>query len=69
MCVHHWVIDSNNQGKCKDCPEERSFSQPPIRLSRCERDAVRALCPTANGFYNQVNSLPHEVRKRLEEMR
>ena len=24
-CVHHWMIDSENKGRCRNCGEERDF--------------------------------------------
>ncbi|GAH20486.1 unnamed protein product [marine sediment metagenome] len=25
--IHHWIIDSSNVGRCRDCPEVRDFSK------------------------------------------
>jgi hypothetical protein len=36
MCVHHWIIDSYYQGKCRKCGEQKDFSPPPIRLTHLE---------------------------------
>lgn len=26
-CTHHWIIDSDNVGHCKYCPEVRDFGR------------------------------------------
>ena len=26
MCIHYWILDPDNQGKCIKCPESKDFS-------------------------------------------
>jgi len=26
-CTHYWLIDSNNIGRCRNCPEVRAFAR------------------------------------------
>lgn len=26
MCVHHWILDSEDNGKCEKCGKERHFA-------------------------------------------
>ena len=43
MCVHHWILDSFNQGVCKKCGREKDFSEPPIKLTKLEKSSFRAI--------------------------
>ncbi|MBA7521256.1 hypothetical protein ES705_13361 [subsurface metagenome] len=38
---HHWMIDSNNVGRCRYCPEVRDFGKLQRKADR-ELDKVRA---------------------------
>lgn len=43
MCVHYWMIDSNERGVCKKCGKEKDFSEPLGRLTRKEVQLVHSL--------------------------
>ena len=36
-CIHHWIIDSANYGKCRKCGEERDFALIMRRAETLER--------------------------------
>ena len=35
-CIHHWIIDSNEVGRCKNCGTVRDFLQGKPQLTKKE---------------------------------
>jgi hypothetical protein len=42
-CVHHWIIDNENKGRCRKCGEERDFGKLLSRSSHVSTSSVAAL--------------------------
>ena len=58
MCVHHWMLDSFNQGTCKRCGVKRDFSEPPIKLTKFEKSLFRVIF---NHDFYMRGKLPSDV--------
>ena len=40
-CTHHWIINSSNVGRCRDCPEVRDFGELLVREGQYFKKAGR----------------------------
>ncbi len=51
QCVHHWIIDSNNVGRCIKCGAVKDFGKPLEKLSRelSEKQTERGQLPYKRG--------------------
>jgi len=58
MCIHHWIIDQDNYGRCKKCLEKRQFPRHPMVEDRFRGAKVF----TANAVVQ--NSREDEERER-----
>ena len=40
-CTHHWIINSSNVGRCRDCPGVRDFGELLVREGQYFKKAGR----------------------------
>ena len=60
--VHYWIVDSENVGRCRDCPEVRDFG----RL--LQREGVFAVAGRRGAKARKEVLGKKRVRKKKEEL-